>query len=141
MHGGAWFMAMRSGDEKPKVTRELLLRVLTYAKPYWWHIGGMLMTILASAGLSLVTPLIFRQLIDNILPNKDLEQTGGIRVRLAVRAIAERRHQCHPAQTERNRRRRRHLRSARGALCPLATHVSALLHQHQSRRVDEPPQQ
>jgi ATP-binding cassette subfamily B protein len=74
MHGGAWFMAMRSGDEKPKVTRELLLRVLTYARPYWWHIGVMLLTILASAGLSLVTPLIFRQLIDNILPNKDVSK-------------------------------------------------------------------
>ena len=72
MHGGAWFMAMRSGDEKPKVTRELLLRVLTYAKPYWSHISGMLLTILASSGLSVVTPLIFRQLIDNILPNKDV---------------------------------------------------------------------
>jgi ATP-binding cassette subfamily B protein len=74
MHGGAWFMAMRSGDEKPKVTRELLLRVLTYAKPYWSHIGGMLLTILASSALSVVTPLIFRQLIDNILPNKDLNK-------------------------------------------------------------------
>ena len=71
MHG-SWFTAMRSGDEKPKVTRELLLRVLTYAKPYWWHIGGMLLTILASSALSVVTPLIFRQLIDNILPSKDL---------------------------------------------------------------------
>jgi ATP-binding cassette subfamily B protein len=74
MHGGAWFMSMRSGDEKPKVTRELLLRVLEYAKPYWWHIGGMLLTILASSALSVVTPLIFRQLIDNILPNKDLNK-------------------------------------------------------------------
>jgi len=74
MHGGAWFMAMRSGDEKPKVTRELLLRVLTYARPYWSHIGGMLLTILASSALSVVTPLIFRQLIDNILPNKDLNK-------------------------------------------------------------------
>jgi hypothetical protein len=46
MHGGAWFMAMRSGDEKSKVARELLLRVLTYAKPYGLHIGGMLLTIL-----------------------------------------------------------------------------------------------
>jgi len=73
MHG-AWFTAMRSGDEKPKVTRELLLRVLEYAKPYWSHIGGMLLTILASSALSVVTPLIFRQLIDNILPNKDLNK-------------------------------------------------------------------
>ena len=45
-HGGGWFMYMRSGDEKPKVTKELLLRVLAYARGYWWHIGGMLVTIL-----------------------------------------------------------------------------------------------
>lgn len=74
MHGGGWFMAMRSGDEKPKVTRELLLRVLAYAKPYWWQIGWMLVTILGSSALSVVSPLIFRQLIDNILPNKDLNK-------------------------------------------------------------------
>src|SRR5512134_3056312 len=73
-HGGGWFMYMRSGDEKPKLTRELLLRVLAYAKPYWWHIGGMLVTILISTGLSIVTPLIFRQLIDKVLPAKDLNQ-------------------------------------------------------------------
>jgi len=73
MHGG-WFMAMRQGDEKPKITRELLLRVLTYAKPYWWHIGGMLLSNLASSALSVVSPLIFRQLIDTILPNKDLNK-------------------------------------------------------------------
>lgn len=74
MHGGGWHMAMRSGDEKPKVTRELLLRVLAYAKPYWWQIGGMLLTILAGSALNVVSPLIFRQLIDNILPGKDLNK-------------------------------------------------------------------
>src|SRR5687768_8027283 len=73
-HGGGWFMAMRSGDEKPKVTRELLLRVLAYARPYWWHLGGMLVTILISTGLSLVGPLIFRQLIDVVLPSKNINQ-------------------------------------------------------------------
>ncbi|GAB4403580.1 MAG: ABC transporter ATP-binding protein [Anaerolineales bacterium] len=71
MHGYGWFMAMRQGDEKPKVTRELLLRVLNYAKPYWWHIAGMLVTILLSTGLSLLTPLIFRNMIDVVLPAKD----------------------------------------------------------------------
>ncbi len=73
MHGGGWYSFIRSGDDKPqKVTRELLLRVLTYARPYWNHIGGMLATILFTTGLSLVSPLIFRQLIDTILPSKDL---------------------------------------------------------------------
>jgi len=74
MHGYGWFMSMRQGDEKPKVTRELLLRVLNYAKPYWWHIGGMLVTILLTTGFSLVTPLIFRQMIDHTLPNKNFNQ-------------------------------------------------------------------
>lgn len=75
MHGGGWFAYVRSGDEKPqKVTRELLLRVLAYARPYWGHIAGMLGMILLSTGLGLVSPLIFRHLIDTVLPAKDLNQ-------------------------------------------------------------------
>ena len=73
-HGGGWFMYMRSGDEKPTVTRDLLLRVLSYARGYWWHIGGMLVTILLTTGLSLLTPLIFRQMIDVVLPAKDVNR-------------------------------------------------------------------
>ena len=74
MHGG-WFGFIFSGDEKaPKLTWQLLARVLAYAKPYWWHIGGMLLTILASTAISLASPLIFRQLIDNVLPSKDLNK-------------------------------------------------------------------
>jgi ATP-binding cassette subfamily B protein len=93
-HGGGWFTYMRSGDEKPKVTRQLLLRVLTYARGYWWHIAGMLVTILLTTGLSLLTPLIFRNMIDVVIPAKDVDQliwlalallmipalTGGINV-------------------------------------------------------------
>ena len=94
MHYGGWFQYMRSGDEKPKVTRQLLLRVLTYARGYWWHIAGMLVTILLTTGLSLLTPLIFRNMIDVVLPAKDVNRlvllgvalllipalTGGINV-------------------------------------------------------------
>jgi ATP-binding cassette subfamily B protein len=74
MHGYGWWMSMRQGDEKPKVTRELLLCVLDYAKPYWWHIAGMLVTILLTTGLSLLTPLIFRNMIDVVIPAKDVQQ-------------------------------------------------------------------
>ena len=77
MHHGGWFMSMRSEEgERPKVTRQLLARVLNYARPYWWHIAGMLVCILFGTALSLVTPLIFRHLIDNILPQKDVSQLG-----------------------------------------------------------------
>ncbi|MFZ5903016.1 MAG: ABC transporter ATP-binding protein [Chloroflexota bacterium] len=71
MHGYGWWMSMRQGDEKPKVTRQLLLRVLSYARGYWWHIAGMLLTITLTAGLSLLTPLIFRNMIDVVIPAKD----------------------------------------------------------------------
>jgi ATP-binding cassette subfamily B protein len=74
MHSGGWFAFVRSGDEKPaKVTKQLLLRVLAYARPYWLHLGGMLVLILVSTGLSLVSPLIFRNLIDHVLPAKDMQ--------------------------------------------------------------------
>ncbi|HEX2697817.1 MAG TPA: ABC transporter ATP-binding protein, partial [Anaerolineales bacterium] len=73
-HGGGWFSYMRSGDQKPKVTRELLLRVLSYARPYWWQISGMLVMILLSTGVSLVSPLIFRTMIDQVLPQKDFNK-------------------------------------------------------------------
>ncbi len=88
MHGSGWFMSMRQGDEKPKVTRELLARVLNYARPYWSHIGGMLLTILLTTGLSLVTPLIFRHMIDSILPSKDLDQLVMLAIALLLIPIA-----------------------------------------------------
>ena len=74
MHGGGWFSYMRSGDQKPKLTRELLGRVLSYARPYWKGIGGMLVLILLSTGVSLVSPLIFRTMIDQVLPQKNLHE-------------------------------------------------------------------
>ncbi|HSG43719.1 MAG TPA: ABC transporter ATP-binding protein, partial [Anaerolineales bacterium] len=73
-HGYGWYAYMRQGDEKPTVTKELLLRVLTYARGYWWHIAGMLVTITLVAGLSILTPLIFRNMIDVVLPAKDTER-------------------------------------------------------------------
>ncbi len=69
-----WWMSMRQGDEKPQLTRELLLRVLNYAKPYWRHIAGMLVTITLTTTLSLLTPLIFRNMIDVVIPAKDVER-------------------------------------------------------------------
>jgi ATP-binding cassette subfamily B protein len=70
-HGG-WWTYLSSPDEKPKVTRELLLRVLSYANPYRLKIIGMLALILLSTGLGLITPLIFRRLIDTTIPSGDV---------------------------------------------------------------------
>jgi ATP-binding cassette subfamily B protein len=86
-HGGGWFTYMRSGDQKPKVTRELLLRVLAYARPYWNQIGGMLVMILLSTGISLVSPLIFRTMIDQVLPQKDMGKLVWLAIALLLLPI------------------------------------------------------
>jgi ATP-binding cassette, subfamily B, bacterial len=71
-HGG--WSYMRAGDQKPKLTRELLGRVLAYARPYWRGITGMLVMILITTGISLISPLIFRTMIDQVLPQKNLHE-------------------------------------------------------------------
>ena len=72
--GGGWFRYMHGLDAKakPNVTRRLMLRVLAYAKPYRLQITGMLATIVLTTGLGLLSPLIFREIIDSALPDKDL---------------------------------------------------------------------
>ncbi|MBP8863195.1 MAG: ABC transporter ATP-binding protein [Anaerolineae bacterium] len=61
-------------DEKPEITWPLLKRVLQYAQPYYWLMGGMLLLILAHTGLALLSPLILRDLIDNTIPNGDVKR-------------------------------------------------------------------
>ncbi len=72
-HGG-WFSYISSTGEKPKVTWGLLRRVFSYSKPYIWQLTGMLVLILISTGLTLLTPLILRQLIDKTIPSANVQQ-------------------------------------------------------------------
>lgn len=74
MHGSGWFTYLRSGDEKPKVTWDLMKRVMRYSSPYRREILGMLVTILLTTGLGLLTPLIMRTLIDQTIPSGNLHQ-------------------------------------------------------------------
>jgi ATP-binding cassette subfamily B protein len=73
-HGGGRFSYLSSTGEKPKVTLGLLRRVLGYSKPYRWQLIGMLVLILFSTGLTLLTPLILRTLIDVTIPTGNLNQ-------------------------------------------------------------------
>ena len=72
MHGLGRMAMLNPEDKQPKVTRALMIRVMTYARPYWKQISGMLFLILFNAALSLVSPLIFREMIDRVLPAGDL---------------------------------------------------------------------
>jgi ATP-binding cassette subfamily B protein len=84
MHGYGWFAYMRSDNERPKVTRDLLKRVLTYARPYQWQIIGMLVMILITTGLSLLIPLIFRRMIDVVIPTGNLKGLAWLALALLV---------------------------------------------------------
>lgn len=86
MHGSGWFSYIKhSGKtEKPKVTRSLLLRVLAYSKPYQRQIVGMLVTILITTFLGLLNPLIFREIIDGALADKDISKLNILAIGLIL---------------------------------------------------------
>ncbi len=74
MMGRGWFNTIQSSGERPKVTKELVKRILDYARPYRKQLILMLVLILLSTGLGLLTPLILRDMIDKTLPDKNLRR-------------------------------------------------------------------
>jgi ATP-binding cassette subfamily B protein len=72
MHGFGRTAMLNPEDKRPTVTLALLRRVAAYARPYWRQIAGMLLLILFTSTLSLVSPLIFREMIDRVLPAGDI---------------------------------------------------------------------
>ncbi len=75
---GWWQYITAEEKPDPQVNRQLLLRVWNYAIPY----RGRIVSILASIGfttvLELLPPLIYRQLIDRTLPNRDFQQLNWL---------------------------------------------------------------
>ncbi|MCL4247873.1 MAG: ABC transporter ATP-binding protein/permease [Anaerolineae bacterium] len=61
-------------DQKAKVSWPLVRRVLGYARPYRGYLALTLVLILIQSGLGLLTPLIFRDLIDHTLPAQDMQR-------------------------------------------------------------------
>ncbi len=67
-----WWNWLSTADQKPKVTLSLLRRVMRYSKPYRLQILAMLVMILFTTGLTLVSPLILRDLIDRTIPSRNV---------------------------------------------------------------------
>jgi len=80
MHGGGWraFITHDPEAERASITRGLLMRAWTFAQPYRVRILALLCTILLISGLSLVSPLLYRDLIDNAIPQGDLARLNGL---------------------------------------------------------------
>ena len=81
-HGGGWFSFISTSGERPKLSVGLLKRVMGYSKPYRWQLIGMLLLILCSTGLTLLTPLILRNLIDHVIPSGNISQLVMLAVAL-----------------------------------------------------------
>ncbi len=88
-HGMGLGRLARATDEKPKVTWPLLKRVLAYARPYGWHISGMLLVILVTTSLSILNPLILRDLIDRTIPSRDISRLIWLSIALLVIPILQ----------------------------------------------------
>ncbi|HKP51720.1 MAG TPA: ABC transporter ATP-binding protein [Chloroflexia bacterium] len=80
MDGSGWWSYIRHDpkQDRPQVSRALLRRVAAYARPYVGRISIMLVTIIAIALLSIIPPLLYRQLIDVIIPSKDVGQLNWL---------------------------------------------------------------
>jgi ATP-binding cassette subfamily B protein len=73
-HGGRWWSYIRYDEEQdqPSVSRALLKRVAEYARPYWIGVVVMLGAMLVITFLSLIPPLLIRDLLDYALPESDM---------------------------------------------------------------------
>jgi ATP-binding cassette subfamily B protein len=74
MRNRNWRSFIHASDEKPRLSWDLVKRVLIYAKPYRWQIFGSLFSILIYTGVALLSPLILRNLIDYAIPEKDVNR-------------------------------------------------------------------
>jgi ATP-binding cassette subfamily B protein len=81
-HGG-WFAFLGGIEKRPKVTWALLRRVFTYAGPYGRRLALMLV-ILCSTGLTLLTPLVLRDLIDRTIPSANINRLVWLAIALLL---------------------------------------------------------
>ncbi len=69
-HGNWWrYVAHDPEKDRPRVTRQLLVRVFGYARIYWRAVAISLAIIALISLIELLPPLLYRELIDNVLPN------------------------------------------------------------------------
>jgi ATP-binding cassette subfamily B protein len=71
---------MADDEAKPQITRELIKRVYRYAKPYTGHIILVLSTIILTSLINLIPPLLYRDLFDTVIPNKDFDRLNYLAI-------------------------------------------------------------
>ncbi|TAK12432.1 MAG: ABC transporter ATP-binding protein [Anaerolineae bacterium] len=71
---GWWRYISYDEKQKPQVDRALLRRSFKYARPYVKSIAIVLSAILFTSVIELVPPLLYRDLFDNVIPNRDFSR-------------------------------------------------------------------
>ena len=86
MHRGGWWALIGADESKgrAKVDRELMRRILLYARPYWAHLTIVLISIILVSLIELIPPLIFRRLIDVVYPAKDFNQLTILAIAMII---------------------------------------------------------
>ncbi|NLT44337.1 MAG: ABC transporter ATP-binding protein [Thermotogaceae bacterium] len=78
------FLSEKEKINRPKITRELLLRIGSYLKPYWKQMLLVVATILMSSVLSIMPAVLTGRIIDEGLIGRDL----NLLVRLLLISLA-----------------------------------------------------
>ncbi len=75
MHTFSYMRNARMGiDEDERPTRQTVRRVMTFARPYRRQLIAFVAVIVIESVLALIPTLVFRELIDSTIPNKNTRQ-------------------------------------------------------------------
>ena len=67
------FLTDEEKQHMPKVTKGLLLRILSYLKPYWLQFLFVFVAILLSASVGLLPSIITGRIVDEALVGKNMK--------------------------------------------------------------------
>ena len=84
MRGWGAVLSHDESQKPPKLTRELLLRIASYARPYGWLVLASLFTILVTTGIGLISPQLFRFMIDVAIPERNPRMVTWLAVGMMV---------------------------------------------------------
>ena len=71
--GPRGFLTDEEKKEMPKVTKDLILRILSYLKPYWFQFILVFAAILLSSVVGLLPSIITGRIVDQALVGKDMK--------------------------------------------------------------------
>jgi len=71
--GPMHFLTEEEKQNMPKVTKELLVRIMSYLKPYWLQFIFVFIAILLSATVGLLPSIITGRIVDEALVGKNME--------------------------------------------------------------------